>query len=135
MALLMAILIPTMTGARKQARAVACRSSLSQWGKIFMMYSIDDGGYFPSGSGKLWKEFLQAYYVEPDLRCCPAPIEVTPEVSCLAKDTTHVGGQLVRGYEIGLSKRQPNTVGWKVFGLGCFRQHPRVFCRRQKRGR
>ncbi len=71
-ALLMSILMPTLQRARKQAKAVVCKSNLRQWGIIFSMYTMDNDGYFPSGSsGKMWTEVLEPYYQEPDLRCCP----------------------------------------------------------------
>jgi len=71
-ALLMAILLPTLSRTRAQAKAVACRMNLEQWGLIFSMYTMDNDGYFPSGSsGKMWTEVLEPYHKEPDLRCCP----------------------------------------------------------------
>jgi prepilin-type N-terminal cleavage/methylation domain-containing protein len=71
-ALLMSILMPAMARVRKQAKSVTCQSKLSQWGKVFMMYTMENDGYFASGSsGKVWTTFLQPYYIEPDLRLCP----------------------------------------------------------------
>jgi len=71
-ALLMAILMPAFNRVRTQAKAVTCQSNLSQWGKIFMMYTVDNDGYFASGSsGKVWTEVLEPYYSEPDLHLCP----------------------------------------------------------------
>lgn len=70
-ALLMAILMPALAHAREQAKAITCQSTLNQWGKIFMMYTMDNGGYFASGSsGKMWTETLEPYYFEPELRLC-----------------------------------------------------------------
>jgi prepilin-type N-terminal cleavage/methylation domain-containing protein len=46
-ALLMAILLPTLQRVRKQARAVTCQSNLHQWGLAFGTYTGDhDGGFF-----------------------------------------------------------------------------------------
>jgi prepilin-type N-terminal cleavage/methylation domain-containing protein len=71
-ALLMVMLIPALSQVRKQAKAVTCQSNLGQWGKIFMMYTVDNDGYFASGSsGKVWTETLKPYYDEPKLHCCP----------------------------------------------------------------
>ena len=71
-ALLMAILMPALNRVGKQAKAVTCQSNLSQWGKIFMMYTVDNDGRFASGSsGKVWTETLGPYYSEPKLHCCP----------------------------------------------------------------
>jgi len=49
-ALLMAMLMPALNRVGKQAKAVMCQSNLSQWGKILMMYTVDNDGYFASGS-------------------------------------------------------------------------------------
>src|SRR3989304_10302288 len=71
-AMLLAILMPALAGARQQAKAVTCQSTLSQWGKVFMMYTMDNDGYFASGSsGKMWTTFLKPYYIDTDLHLCP----------------------------------------------------------------
>ena len=71
-ALLMAILMPALNRVGKQAKAVTCQLNLSQWGKIFTMYTVDNDGYFASGSsGKVWTETLGPYYSKPKLHCCP----------------------------------------------------------------
>ncbi len=45
-ALLMAILMPTLNRAKKQARSAACQMNLHQWGNIWSMYCDDNDGYF-----------------------------------------------------------------------------------------
>ena len=49
-ALLMAILVPTLQRVRKQARAVVCQSNLRQWGTLMAMYlaSLRPACPFPS---------------------------------------------------------------------------------------
>ncbi|MDY0356806.1 MAG: type II secretion system protein [Sedimentisphaerales bacterium] len=47
-ALLMAILIPALQRARKQARAVVCRSNLRQWAMTLAAYTQDYEGRLPS---------------------------------------------------------------------------------------
>jgi prepilin-type N-terminal cleavage/methylation domain-containing protein/prepilin-type processing-associated H-X9-DG protein len=47
-ALLMALLLPTLQRARKQARAVVCQANLNQWGKTLALYAQDHQGHFPS---------------------------------------------------------------------------------------
>jgi len=49
-ALLMAILMPSLARVKKQARGVACRAMLKQWGHIWYMYCNDNEGAFPSGN-------------------------------------------------------------------------------------
>ena len=41
-ALLMAILMPSLRKARDQARGVVCKSNLNQWGKMFYLYTNDN---------------------------------------------------------------------------------------------
>ena len=49
-ALLMAILVPTLQRVRNQARAVVCQSNLKQWGTLWSTSVNENDGYFP-GSG------------------------------------------------------------------------------------
>ena len=46
-ALLMAILVPTLQRVRKQAKAVVCQSNLRQWGNIWATYTQDNDGSLP----------------------------------------------------------------------------------------
>ncbi|MEN6426318.1 MAG: type II secretion system protein [Phycisphaerales bacterium] len=48
--LLMSVLMPSLSEARKQARAVACRGLLKQWGSIWYLYCNDNNGSFASGN-------------------------------------------------------------------------------------
>ena len=49
-ALLMAILLPTLQRVRRQAKAIACQSNLRQWGTLWATWTAENDGYFP-GSG------------------------------------------------------------------------------------
>ena len=56
-ALLMAILVPTLSRVRKQARAMVCQSHLRQWGTVLAAYTEDNQGRLPgtlSGLDGLW---------------------------------------------------------------------------------
>jgi len=46
-ALLMAILLPSLQRVRKQAKAVTCRAYLKQWGQVLALYTEDHEGRFP----------------------------------------------------------------------------------------
>ena len=70
-ALLMAILMPALARSRQQARTIGCQSRLSQWGKIFVMYTMDNDGYFASGGSRMRTDFLEPYYQDPGLRLWP----------------------------------------------------------------
>jgi prepilin-type N-terminal cleavage/methylation domain-containing protein/prepilin-type processing-associated H-X9-DG protein len=56
-ALLMAILLPTLQRAGREARAVGCQSNLKQWGATLALYTEDSQGRLPSdnaGLSGLW---------------------------------------------------------------------------------
>ena len=79
-ALLMGILMPSLQRVRKQARAVACRSNLKQWGLIWYFYTEDSDGKFNIGSygqggaaGNDWPITLLPYYRDKGkLALCPS---------------------------------------------------------------
>ncbi len=45
-ALLMAILMPALNRAKKQARSAGCKMNLHSWGQVWAMYCQDNDGYF-----------------------------------------------------------------------------------------
>ena len=53
-ALLMAILLPTLQAARKQAVAVKCQANLRQWGTIWAICTDDNDAYFPEWTRDPW---------------------------------------------------------------------------------
>jgi prepilin-type N-terminal cleavage/methylation domain-containing protein len=61
-ALLMAILLPTLQRVRQQAKAVDCQSSLKQWCLIFAMYTNENEARFPVwvDSAQPWPQVLKA---------------------------------------------------------------------------
>jgi len=79
-ALLLAVLIPSLSIAKKKVQAVICRSNLKQWGYVFNMYGYDNESSFPqsvAGHGlnpeQAW--ILGAtlpYYEALDMRMCGA---------------------------------------------------------------
>ena len=72
LALLMAILMPSLQRVRKQAKDVLCRSNLKQWGLVWTMYNEDNNGRFPVFLGSNWMQRLTEYYADTDaLLYCP----------------------------------------------------------------
>ena len=57
-ALLLAILLPSLNSARDQAKAVRCRSNLKQIGLAFTLYTDDNEGKFPRNGGIWIVKFL-----------------------------------------------------------------------------
>ena len=67
-ALLMAILMPSLQRVRKQAKTVACRSNVKQWGLIWAMYTDENQSKFPDYLGYLWMMRLVEYYSDSKIR-------------------------------------------------------------------
>jgi prepilin-type N-terminal cleavage/methylation domain-containing protein len=51
-ALLMAILLPTLQRVRKQAKNVGCQANLRQWGILWATYATDNDGRLPARGGQ-----------------------------------------------------------------------------------
>ncbi len=82
-ALLMAILIPTLTRARKYARAVGCTANLRHWGLMLTMYAQDNKGSLTTGwnGGTMWMVDLLPYYQGTnDICLCPAAKKFLHEI-------------------------------------------------------
>jgi len=76
-AILAAILVPSLSRARKQARAVACSSNLRHWGLVFKMYTDDNdarfyGAWSTTEQGHVWIGALKLYYQDEDINFCPS---------------------------------------------------------------
>jgi len=75
-ALLMAVLLPTLSRARKQARTVACQAKLRQWGLVFSMYIDDSDSQYPleeiGWTTGVWHRLLRPYCSDSnDMLLCP----------------------------------------------------------------
>jgi prepilin-type N-terminal cleavage/methylation domain-containing protein len=76
-ALLMAILMPTLQRVKEQARAIGCQSNLKQWVLIFSMYANDNDEKFPGwlNSTEPWPQQLKSLWPRHrdsnDLFLCP----------------------------------------------------------------
>ncbi|MFH1716924.1 MAG: type II secretion system protein [Planctomycetota bacterium] len=75
-ALLTAILIPSLQRARKQAKTVTCQANLKHWGIILNAYTNDNNGRFfrgvVDGWWNDWIEILEPFYGKVGgLTCCP----------------------------------------------------------------
>jgi prepilin-type N-terminal cleavage/methylation domain-containing protein/prepilin-type processing-associated H-X9-DG protein len=115
-ALLMAVLLPALQGARKRARAVVCRVYLKQWGTTLALYLEDRDGRFalgsfspPPGLSLLRGVYLNTH-TDPnalkryhavetrDISCCPMATRTTG-----TRDTwtTTSGGQVLWALSAG----------------------------------
>ncbi|MBN1509590.1 MAG: type II secretion system protein [Sedimentisphaerales bacterium] len=118
-ALLMAILMPTLQRVRRQGRAVVCQSNLRQWGTMFNTYMADhDGscwnrGWTPSStSGLPWFESTRSCWRgDEKMRLCPMAIKVPDrsEIGTLPNFT--FGGKT---YAWGSVRRPDQANEWYV---------------------
>ena len=73
-ALLMSILMPSLSRVRKQAKATMCIMNLKQWGAIVEIYTSQNNGSFHTGNTAkdCWEYlFRKDYQDDPKIRCCP----------------------------------------------------------------
>jgi prepilin-type N-terminal cleavage/methylation domain-containing protein/prepilin-type processing-associated H-X9-DG protein len=79
-ALLMAILLPTLQRVRRQAKAVACQSKVRQWGPIFAMYTDDNNGrFFGDTPPYYWVATMEDYCPDfNDMLLCPMAVKPKP---------------------------------------------------------
>jgi len=94
-ALLMAILLPTLQRVRRQAKAVVCQSKLKQWGMTLALYTEDNQGpsyihlwnlgaggcvwllrgTFLSGDGQNVPDDSLHHFRTKDISCCPMAVK------------------------------------------------------------
>ena len=86
-ALLLAILMPSLGMAKEKARQVVCKSNLHQWGIMFQMYATDYDDKFHTGwrgatdYEGLWLHVLRPYYSDNnDVRTCPSATKLTDQM-------------------------------------------------------
>jgi len=90
-ALLMSILMPALSRVRTQARGVACKANLHQWGLIFAIYTQDNNGYFYSGhvggtdaglgNGEWWRECMRPLSKDKKMWLCPTAVKSRTSVA------------------------------------------------------
>jgi prepilin-type N-terminal cleavage/methylation domain-containing protein/prepilin-type processing-associated H-X9-DG protein len=61
-AILVALLLPAVAGAKRQASTLKCKSHLQQLGQAYMMYAIDYKGYWPISSVEDYDGLQPAYW-------------------------------------------------------------------------
>jgi len=77
-ALLMAILMPSLQRVRDQAKTIACQSNLKQWGLVWSMYTEENHSKFPDYMAGDWMQNLVEYYSNSEkLLYCPMTVNKT----------------------------------------------------------
>jgi prepilin-type N-terminal cleavage/methylation domain-containing protein/prepilin-type processing-associated H-X9-DG protein len=85
-ALLLSVLLPSLSKAKEQAKTMICQSRLKQWGTIIPLYANDNSDTFPGltapgmdadevrtyiANGQWWIVAYRPYYSDPEIRLCP----------------------------------------------------------------
>ena len=84
-ALLMSILMPSLSLARKQARSAGCKINLHNWGLIWSMYCEDNEGKFPLPTSLGWKRgtwiiaLRNGWDTKSDILRCPSAVKRRPD--------------------------------------------------------
>jgi prepilin-type N-terminal cleavage/methylation domain-containing protein/prepilin-type processing-associated H-X9-DG protein len=90
--LLVAILLPCLQRARRQARTVGCQANLRQWGILYATYTTENDGYLPSeesdftagpsalGQYGLWNVRGESLPVPRGLFLCPMATKLDVKV-------------------------------------------------------
>jgi prepilin-type N-terminal cleavage/methylation domain-containing protein/prepilin-type processing-associated H-X9-DG protein len=92
--LLMGLLLPSLSRARKQARAVACQANLKQWGLRFATVASENDGRLRTSAGAVnpsenWLFWGDASYTgnrSPTVRVCPMASRPANDVTGAHKD-------------------------------------------------
>ena len=84
-ALLMAILMPSLQRVREQGKTIKCQANLRQWALYFSMYTDDNNGRFHRGwnigdePATSWMTVLRPYYIQQREVCfCPTATQPNP---------------------------------------------------------
>ena len=110
-ALLMGILMPALSKARKVARSAVCKAHLRQWGTVFIMYTTDNDDKFwtehnvwdtgvPQGG---WMPYLSSLYGDVDeFRLCPSADKLNGPQGGIGTTFTQWGpGPIMEAHQFG----------------------------------
>lgn len=134
-AILAAILLPSLARAREAARRASCASNLKQWGLIFKMYASENHEAFPPienrqldtafGDGSDWWTLMgnlapEAYVLYPEYWTDPALMECPsdPHADALGSTLGVTGSlsEVVQRYKQSAQSKPADRVGYH---MGC----------------
>jgi prepilin-type N-terminal cleavage/methylation domain-containing protein/prepilin-type processing-associated H-X9-DG protein len=108
MAILLALLLPTIGRGKEQAKAAVCRSNLRQWVMVLALYTESNQGQLPHqdspglGITDPWMYTLRPYaHGTEGIRCCPMasrPANPNSSPSATATATSNVRGGTFRAW-------------------------------------
>ena len=124
-ALLLSILMPSLSKAREQAKNVVDKSQLHSWGVAFASYAAENGGKVCASVSMLngipvtWDLSLKTYYVNDKIRYCPSAPKVLPDAIVPLADC-HLGSRFGAWDIYG---NQPNGA-MGSYGMNVYAQFP-----------
>src|SRR3954464_9231094 len=123
-ALLIAMLLPALRGARERARQTRCAAQLHQLGQALHLYANANGGYLPPWSGwhtypdganpddqpgPAWTELLAPHFAKPDSPAynCPGWPDDSPRVNYFlaARWSASLGRHAMKLADVRMSSR------------------------------
>jgi prepilin-type N-terminal cleavage/methylation domain-containing protein len=126
-ALLLAILMPSLGRAKKQGQSVVCGVHLKQWGTVWMMYAQDyNGKFFRGMTGKgdtlddWWFSKLWKYAKTEQMRFCPVAKKYSPT------STKYIGGTFEAWGPFEFSENGVRTgkMAWASYGINLWVLNP-----------
>jgi len=100
-AILMAILMPSLQRVKKQAKTIICQANLKEWGLVWTMYTEANDDTFPDYLGFYWMDFLREYYAGEDkLLFCPMTRKTIDEGALPTYAIIERGGKHVTSYAL-----------------------------------
>lgn len=128
-ALLLAVLVPSLRTAKDYARKVVCQSNLRQWGNCFLLYTQDNNNMFhdevmKNGKFRLWQRILRPYYSDiEEFRVCPSA-----SVPMSVKDPTNTSPHPYGGHAAAWGKLSNSPYGedgdYGSYGINGFVVNP-----------
>jgi len=130
-ALLMAILMPALGRAKRQAMAIKGMANERQWGVYFQMFTDDHNGKFFAGwvqvdpqSTELWHTALRSYYPQDtDIRFCPVATKTNDHFD---RQSTNFVGSVTRawGFEHKPLWSEPPNIDYGSYGVNWWVSNP-----------
>ena len=109
-ALLLAIVIPSLKMAKRKAQEIVCRSNLHQWSVVFLTYCQENNDQFwieknvwlTGEKQGGWMRYLSLLYGDTDkLRLCPTASKANGPSGGIGTTTARWGGEIMEMHEFG----------------------------------
>ncbi len=127
-AVLMAVMMPALGRAKKQASSVVCTTNLKQWGTVWMMYAQDYNGKFFRGMTAAnvdtiddwWFNKVSSYVKTEEMRFCPVAKKYDPQSTRYYGGTYEAWGP----FEYSESGERTGTMAFSSYGVNLWVLNP-----------